>query len=173
MVDLPIAEPAVSPRPLPSSDKLYELDRPEAGNNLGPYSWPARYFRRQYISFEWENFPWIRRNETGTHGENDMSYFFIIDEDARQDQCRIDSILDICHDATLERLQKGTEPLPREKIALLVDSRIENDKAKFRPWRGALSSRQLLQALLEEVFLVPEQTRTSTVSRIWLTSNSG
>ncbi|KAF6802570.1 hypothetical protein CSOJ01_11485 [Colletotrichum sojae] len=77
---------------------------------------------------------------------------FLTDEDLRQDQCRIDSVLDICHDSTSEDLQNETERCPRDKVALVIDSCIEDGKAKFRPGSGALSPAQLLQELLKERF---------------------
>ncbi|KAF6822354.1 hypothetical protein CMUS01_11113 [Colletotrichum musicola] len=144
MFDPPTAELAVTPRLLPSSDKTCEIDGTEAGSSAGPCSWPSRYFRRHYICLDWENFPWIRRNDTETQAENDIVSCFRTDEDLRQDQCRIDSVLDICHDSTFEDLQNETERCPRDKVALVIDSCIEDGKAKFRPGSGALSPAQLL-----------------------------
>ncbi|KAF6826786.1 hypothetical protein CPLU01_09454 [Colletotrichum plurivorum] len=127
-----ISEPAVSPRLLPSNDKSCDIDRPEAGNNVGPYSWPSRYFRRQAVSLEWENFPWIRRKEAVNSPEDDMSYFFRVDENSEQDRYRIESVVDICHGVTLEELRDGAERCPEAKVALLIEGCIKNDQAKVQ-----------------------------------------
>lgn len=162
----PMFDPAVTRQPagtttslLPSNDGIpgeicKDQDQLEAcSNNVGPYAWPSRYFRRQSVSLEWENFPWIRRKEAVNSPENDLTYFFRVNECSEQDRYRIESVVDICHDATLEELRDSVESCPEDKVALLIESCIKNDQAKFRPWLGALSPKQLLEGLLKEVVL--------------------
>ncbi|KAF6827942.1 hypothetical protein CMUS01_08799 [Colletotrichum musicola] len=159
-------EPAdTTTRLLPSKDGFpgqicRDQDQLDAGNNnnVGPYAWPSRYFRRQSISLEWENFPWIRRKEAVNSPENDLTYFFRVDEGSEQDRYRIESVVDICHDATLEELRDGAKSCPEDKIALLIESCMENDQAKFRPWLGVLSPKQLLEGLLRERFNISNVT---------------
>jgi len=142
LVDLDRPE---TPVPRPRHVHLPDHDRYD-----GAFSWPPRFFhgRQGGFSRSWENSPYIDLFSYARElGENDISIFLRTEENWAPDQQRIDCVLDVTREATIQNLLDRDERAQKEKIALLIDGNVSGPEPLLRDFLGGLTA----QALYDEL----------------------
>ncbi|WDK22610.1 hypothetical protein CGRA01v4_13900 [Colletotrichum graminicola] len=142
-----------------------DLDRPEPPEKVprprhvhlsarhrydGAFSWPPRFFDDHQGGFSrsWENSPYIDLLSYARELEgNDISIFLRTEENWAPDQQRVDSVLDITREATIQNLLDRDERAQKEKIALLIDGNASGPGPHLRDFLGGLTA----QALYDEL----------------------
>ncbi|KAK7456630.1 hypothetical protein Landi51_01906 [Colletotrichum acutatum] len=135
----------------------------------GAFSWPPRFFRREAISENWENTPWVTaavetKRETLTSeesvednntifltpeepGEEDTIFFLITEENWAADKSRVAPLVAFLQRATLEGFQQVNSHIPTDNIAMLIDGNFSESEIRPRQYLGALSALRLLEEL--------------------------
>ncbi|KAK2730778.1 hypothetical protein CKAH01_09401 [Colletotrichum kahawae] len=124
-----------------------------------PFAWPPKFYKRHDISYEWENIAWAHNGWLKHHlvSPGDvMSYILRTDEDSARYEGRIRPILDVCHDVQLEDLLAEDLPGPNRKMGWIIDGNYREERKcawSSRQPRGALSAREMAEALLEKMLM--------------------
>ncbi|KAK1995406.1 hypothetical protein LX36DRAFT_163325 [Colletotrichum falcatum] len=116
----------------------------------GAFSWPPRFFDRRQGGFSrsWENSPYIGLLlDARELAENDISFFLGTEQNWAPDQHRIDCVLDVTCEATIQKLLDRDESAQQEKIALLIDGNLSGPEPHLRGFLGGLTA----QALFDEL----------------------
>ncbi|KAK2023704.1 hypothetical protein LX32DRAFT_132344 [Colletotrichum zoysiae] len=151
-----LATPSVD---LDGPDPPVGLPRPRAVHvsahhkHGGAFSWPSRFFdgRRGEFSRSWENSPYIELlSDARELGENDISIFLRTEENWAPDQHRIDSVLDITSEATIQKLLDRDGSAQKEKIALLIDGNLSGPEPRLRDFLGGLTAQALYDELSKQ-----------------------
>ncbi|KAK1546378.1 hypothetical protein CPAR01_00345 [Colletotrichum paranaense] len=137
------------------SSRLRLADTDETGL-LKAFQWPPRFFKRQLISYEWENSPWIcanfgaRERPDKDTQRNDIAFFLQIEDNWTADTHRLNTILDLFHGESLQLLENGAALVPRNEIAIVIDGNISTGNPCLRSFQGGLTAAELLKYLCQQ-----------------------
>ncbi|KAI3558967.1 hypothetical protein CABS02_01007 [Colletotrichum abscissum] len=113
------------------------------------FDWPLRFSKKGKISEGFENEPWLSYHAKFDSPRDAISFFLGFEDYDVRYHGRVRPILDICHNMDLHDLA-SIEPSDGEKqVAWLIDGQLVNDKINFRECLGALTARQLTEALMK------------------------
>ncbi|KAK1675423.1 hypothetical protein BDP55DRAFT_632110 [Colletotrichum godetiae] len=174
----PVISTSPSPHPFPlleprdgrlTNDNRHVHGHDHGHGQAGAFSWPPRFFRRQSISKNWENSPWVTavvetKSETLSPeepeesdetiyltpeepGEEDTIFFLITEENWAADKSRVAPLVAFLQRAKLEELQQRASHIPPDNIAILIDGNFSESKVCPRQYLGALSAVRLLEEL--------------------------
>lgn len=163
--------PHLSPLLEPRDSRITNESVPGQGQGqghgqAGAFSWPPRFFRRERISKNWENTPWVTAHvetkppeEPGEiiyltpeePGEEDPIFFLTTEDNWAADKSRVAPLVAFLQRATLEELQQGHGRTPTDNIAILIDGNISENEVRPRQYLGALSAPRLLKELQKKV----------------------
>ncbi|KAK1513844.1 hypothetical protein CABS01_07250 [Colletotrichum abscissum] len=119
------------------------------------FDWPLRFSKKGKISEGFENEPWLSYHAKFDSPRDAISFFLGFEDYDVRYHGRVRPILDICHNMDLHDLA-SIEPSDGEKqVAWLIDGQLVNDKINFRECLGALTARQLTEALMKPRYRVP------------------
>ncbi|KAK1624800.1 hypothetical protein BDP81DRAFT_437428 [Colletotrichum phormii] len=137
------------------------------------FDWPQRFSRRGPIAKDFENKPWLNCQEDFNSPRDAISFFLGFDDDDVRYHGRVRPILDICQNMDLHDLP-SIEALDSEKrVAWLIDGQRHEDQINFRRCLGALTARQLTEALLQPRYRVPLTANSEEVDNPQAITNSG